>query len=233
MKSTASLRRFRWAAALALSAIASILSATSALATPLPALTPLGSPITSSPGLGGGGATIATLTSPFTAIGLTFTGTLKTTVIRNDAANPFGTSDGYLTFVYDLTQLTSTEGDPLQRMTIGNFNDSVLTTFPIPLDASYLTPLLSTIAPTTMDRTLSNGRIVGFGFTINAGETLASIVVHAKATSFRSGTASVIDGDVASLIPVYTPVPEPTALLLGSIGVGALLVSRRRCRPVA
>ncbi|HZZ28458.1 MAG TPA: PEP-CTERM sorting domain-containing protein [Pirellulales bacterium] len=197
--------------------------ATIARATPLP----VGTSIPSSffPGLAGNGTLLAdTGALPFSTA--TYTGTLRSEVFTNDAANPFG--QGNLTFTYLITD--DTGPDSIDRFTIDGYGAGGIST-----DASYQAPTTGVI-PATFDRSAS-GDVLGASFSLPAlgfgvvapGTASALVVIHTNSQVFTANSAFVIDSNtaqVATLAPVA--VPEPASLVLLAIGSLLALFWARR-----
>jgi len=180
----------------------------------------------------GGGAPVAFASAPGPG---QFSGTLTTTVIRDDPSNPFaGIGDPNpanhgLTFVFQLHN-DATSATSIGRMT--NIDYSGFLT-----DVSYQIPAAG-LPPTSTDRSGFAGATVGWDFTgvplglgkLAPGQTSALLVIQTNAPGFTDVQANVIDGSVLQALssgPVPSPnVPEPTALAaLAAAG----LILRRRC----
>ena len=200
--------------------IAVMSTASVASATGLPSGTTL-YPAPSGPGPDGGsllligGAPIPFATS-------TYSGTLTTSVLSNDASNPFGLNA--LTFTYLLSSNASST-NVIERLTTNGWSGFLT-------DVSFQAPATGTL-PSYMDRQTSD--VVGFGFlpaplgpgTLNPGNTSALLVIHTDATLFQPSFASVIDGTVTS-VASFSPavIPEPGTMTL--LATGLFMITRRR-----
>jgi len=164
-----------------------------------------------------------------------FSGTLTTSVIKDDPSNPFAgigdpnpTHHG-LTFVYELKN-NATSTTSLGRMTNLDFTGFVT-------DVSYQVPTVNR-APTSVDRSFAPGATIGWNFTgaplglgkIDPGLTSAKLVVQTNCYAPIDIFANVIDGAVvqaASRGPQFGAVsPEPGSL--GLLFAAATLALRRR-----
>jgi hypothetical protein len=152
-----------------------------------------------------------------------YSGTLTTSVLSGNAANPFGLNA--LTFTFVLTS-DQTSNDMIDRLTTNGWSGFLA-------DASYQLPATG-LAPAYIDRLTSN--VVGFGF-LNAplgpgvlmpGSSTAVFVVNTDATSYQPSFASVIDGTVTTVSSFSPAIPEPATLVL--LASGGLLVGFRRRR---
>jgi hypothetical protein len=146
-----------------------------------------------------------------------FSGTLTTTVIKNDPSNLLGG----ITFTYRLTN------DPqslaaMERMTNLNFTGFLT-------DVSWQSPAGGVI-PTSVDR--DTGSTIGWSFSqlgagiINPGQASALLVIQTNALTFTAINANIIDGQIAIVSSFGPGVPEPAALFV--VGAGLLVLSRRR-----
>ena len=164
------------------------------------------------------GATLVAGGVPLGFASLNFSGTLTSSVLNNDASNPFGPNA--LTFTFLLAN-DGTSTDPLERLTINGYTGFAT-------DASYQIPAAG-IAPTLIDRLSAD--VTGFGFAsfgpgrILPGQASALLVLQTNATQYVNSFASVQDGTNAS-VATYSPAPEPASLAL--MLVGLLAISRRR-----
>jgi hypothetical protein len=170
------------------------------------------------------GATLAATTGNVAFASLVdpsaYSGTLNTSVYRNDPNNSFGANA--LTFVYQLTN-NATSRDAIERFVANNFAG-------FQVDAAF-NASSGTRTPSTVDRQ-ANGVSIGFDYTntqpIAPGTQSTLLVLHTNATLFAPTTDSISNtfpATVASLGPV---VPEPTTL--GAAAVFGLALVRRRTR---
>lgn len=156
---------------------------------------------------------------PVPFVAPTFSGTLTTSVISGDVSNPWGG----LTFTF---LLHNNGANSIGRLTLNDFAGFLT-------DVSYQTPLIGQ-APTFVDRS-GSGDIIGFNFipapigigSLGAGADSALLVVQTNALAYRTSIASVIDGTVAS-VATFAPVPEPSSLMLFTLGASAMLLAWRK-----
>ena len=185
-------------------------------------------PVTAGMGLVGDNLTAS---GPIQFAGAGFSGTLTSSVLRNDATNPFGIDK--LTFTYLLrNDLASTNA--LHRLTLSSFEN-------VRIDVSTKVDQMASVGdppwrkPVMADR--STADVLGFSFLplgdgpITPGHYSSLLIVHTDASAFTPTTASVIDGSIAT-VSSFAPlaaVPEPgTCILavLGAIGLVVLLCPR-------
>jgi hypothetical protein len=151
----------------------------------------------------------------------TYSGTLVSEVISGDPSN----SLGGLTFVYALTN-DATSSDAIERFTINGYSG-------VTIDASYQAPAVGQI-PTLIDR--SGDPTVGFSFinpvpavpgfgqgVLDPGSSSALLVLQTNVSSIVAATANVIDGSVIG-VPSVAPSPEPSSLVLATLGFLGLAV---------
>jgi hypothetical protein len=168
------------------------------------------------------GATLVFSTGPVPFSAATFSGDLRSSVWKNDAANPFGPNA--LTFVYEIINAAGSP-DAINRLSVSSF-DGFLT------DVSY-TPVPGSTAPTYISRSV-NGDVVGFGFLLPAlapNTNSTPLVVQTNAPVFAPTLASLIDGSVtmvASVAPIGIPEPATFCLFVGGL---MLLASPRHRKP--
>lgn len=179
-----------------------------------------------------GGAVIDSLSSPLNAA--TFTGTLVSKVISGDTSNPLGG----LTFTYQITNFGASPHS-IERLTLNNFGFTLT-------DASYQTPLVGTnVAPSTINRSVGpDGDAIGFSFIphigppvnfgngdILPGRTSALLVIQTNWPTYQRSQAFVIDGSTA-MATTFSPIPEPSSVVLASMGLVGLVATawRRRRR---
>lgn len=179
---------------------------------------------------GTSGVTIVGSTGPVVITSPTFSGTVSSTVLKNDPSNPNGSSSNFLTFTY-LIQNNAGSLDAMERLTIGSFAGFLT-------DVSYNSPATG-VVPTSMDRSTA-GDVVGFSFTpvllgsgaVIPGSSSALLVIQTNAVGFASTNAYLIDGSVAT-VTSFAPAPgagtpEPATLSIAALGGAALLFRRRR-----
>ena len=167
-----------------------------------------------------GGSIIGSSTVPFVAP--TFSGTLVSRVITNDASNPFVNG---LTFTYELSN-NPFSPDPIDRFTLSSY-------LGFSVDASYPSgSLLSSIIPTSVTRN-GSGNQISFNFTgpfegtLVPGSSSVLLVLQTSATSFQNSFAAIINSssvNVATFAPLAVPEPATGALLI----LGALAMIARR-----
>jgi hypothetical protein len=174
--------------------------------------------------------------APLPFVGFGFSGTLTSTVWRNDATNPFGPTA--LTFTYLLTN-DAASAHVIHRMTVGSYGTAptIFTT-----DVSHEPGGAAGVVPTLADRTTSD--VIGFSFAsvipgvpgilghIPPGGASKLLVVQTDAISFAPTFASVINGTVATVASwaPLTQIPEPGTWILGSLGLVGLIGVARRMR---
>lgn len=171
------------------------------------------------------GNTIDSLSDGFSANNA-FSGDLRTLVIEDDSANPFGG----LTFIYQILNDGVEGSNSIGRLAVDSF-------IGFNTDVSYLVDD-GTVAPVYADRGI-NGAIVGFSFFtfqgdphtgfLNPGDISSALIVHTNAHSYQSVLASIIDGSVAQANSFGPVVPEPSSVALLGLSIAAVgLVVRRR-----
>jgi hypothetical protein len=168
-----------------------------------------------------GGTQVATETVPIIyGSGSLIAGTLTSTVDVNDPSNPFysPTSPGELTFIFMLASSASST-TPINELTVNGFV-SVYS-----VDGSYI-PGTGTTTPTYLSR--SNSGLVNFAFetpSIAAGQTSMTLVLHTNATQYTNANpiAAIIGNAGIANAPTYMPAPEPSSLILASIGTVLVL----------
>jgi hypothetical protein len=196
-------------------------------------------PVASEAGQPSPGATLVAggVPIPFTSFGLTYSGTLTSSVYANDTTNPYiGSNPLAKTFTYLLTN-NAGSSNVLHRLTVGSYAgvSAILT------DVSY-DPGTAGVSPTVADR--STADVIGFTFAdaiqlvpqllgnIPPGGQSKLLVVQTDATEFLPSFASVIDGSV-TIVPSWAPItqiPEPSTCVLAGMGLIGLVigVARRR-----
>jgi PEP-CTERM motif len=172
------------------------------------------------------GTLLASLSAPFTTFNGNSSGTLLSAVYRE--------TGGTLDFYYQITNNTistncGTGGkpacDPLSRETDTDFS-KFITQVAFRTDGAASGVFINgTVSPVTADRNSGSGNVIGFSFSspeIGPGTTSNVLIISTDATTFKAGSASVLDGTgatVASFEPAsaVSSVPEPaTSALLGS-----------------
>lgn len=169
-----------------------------------------------------GGLIIGSSTVPFVAP--TFSGTLISRVITNDASNPFA---GGLTFTYELSN-DPFSPDPIDRFTLSSY-------LGFSVDASYPSgSLVGSIIPTSVTRN-GSGNQISFNYTglfegtLVPGSASVLLVLQTSATSFQNSFAAIINSssvNVATFAPLA--VPEPTVGALVILGALSLVVRRKK-----
>jgi hypothetical protein len=147
-----------------------------------------------------------------------FSGLLKSAVLTNEQANPFGA--GKLTFAYVLGHPISSV-NALDRLVIASFANTQV-------DVNIGGESRSTGFASAVLAERSTAAAIAFSFhtsgrgpMILPGAESGRIIVHTDATEFAPTFGSVFGG---SVVPVETfaplpAIPEPSALVLASIGV--------------
>jgi hypothetical protein len=186
-------------------------------------------PVTAGMGIVGDNLTVSV---PVTFSGAGFSGTLASSVLTNDATNPFGADK--LTFTYLLRNDLSSS-NVLHRLTLSSFENvridvsTKVDGMPIVGDAPWRKPVMA-------DR--STADVLGFSFLplgdgpITPGHYSSLLVVHTDASAFTPTTASVIDGSIAT-VSSFAPlaaVPEPGTCILAALGAIGLVGFHRRVR---
>jgi hypothetical protein len=174
---------------------------------------------------------------PFSAFGLTYSGTLTSSVWANDTTNPYiGSNPNAKTFTYMLTNDASSI-NVLHRLTVGSYGGTPIILADVTYNASS-----PGVAPTVADR--STADVIGFTFAdahaqvpqllgnIGPGMQSKILVVQTNATEFLPSFASVIDGSTTN-VPSWAPIaqiPEPSTLVLAGLGVVGLAFGWARRR---
>jgi hypothetical protein len=159
--------------------------------------------------------------------GLTFGGTLVSSVYANDSSNPWGG----LTFTY---QLFNNGPDTVERLTLSSYTGFFT-------DVSYsgaaVAPLISVgteVVPLNAVRTAS-GNQISFNFrdaaeqaTLIPGANSPLLIIQTDSTVYQNSIAGVINSSTANTA-TFAPaaVPEPATATLVVLGVVACLLERR------
>jgi len=173
------------------------------------------------------GATLVFSTGPVNFSSATLAGTLRSNVWSNDLSNPFGPNA--LTFTYELSAAPTSIHD-LARLSVSNYGNFLT-------DASF-NPAAG-VPPTVISRSLDGaaGEVMGFSFiapALAAGQSASTLVVQTNAVSFQTTIASLINGTTASALSVAPlAVPEPSTLVLGGLGLCAVVLGMRNKRKTA
>ena len=200
----------------------------------------------------------AGMTSAFAANTGNWTGTLYSTVLTNDAHNPYGTSG--LDFVYQVANdPTSSLTDPITRLSVSGFDTGFLTSVGYvripqggPFTGTEVYPSFLGSAPPpgaagaqgpkpaeSVDRT-TNGNTVDWNFLavpVGAGELTAGLrspflIVYTDARNARVRTEAVADDGIAAPLgwspTPAIPEPETYAMMLAGLGLMGFVVRRRR-----
>jgi hypothetical protein len=144
-------------------------------------------------------------------------GTLQAIVLRNEATNPF--RNDKLTFVYDLYNAAES-ASALDQLLIASFGaaQTAVTTKQESLGTGYGRPTLADRS--TGDAIVFTFFTNGYGPGLIPNRLSARFIIHTDATEFVSTFATVIGGNIATVV-TYAPfasVPEPSAQLLGIVG---------------
>jgi hypothetical protein len=178
-----------------------------------------------------GAKAIADITLPFSTP--TYSGTLRSTVWLGDTSNPLGG----LTFSYILTN-DAASTDSIRRLGVLGFGN-----FATDVNWSLF---LAGKAPTLADRT-PGGAVVAFDFvgplviddrTIGAGpldpgEKSRAMIVQTNARNFHLSLAGTLDDHLAivgTFAPIGRIIPEPSSLMLASLGALGFVWTLRRAR---
>lgn len=176
-------------------------------------------------GGGVGGSFVTSTTDPFSSS--SFSGTVTSTVMRNDPANPFGPSSGFLTFTYSI--MLSGGPQDLSAFSVGSYGGYLA-------DVSF-TPN-GGVPPTQVVRTSGTGDTITFqwmtGGGLPPGTSSALLVIETDATMYQVATGGVIDDNPTDLNNLLGPILMPSAVpdstetaTLLVAGLGALFVFRR------
>jgi hypothetical protein len=172
-----------------------------------------------------GGTVLATQTSPF--VSTTYQGELTTTVIQGDTTN----SLGGLTFTYVLRNISGSHS--INRMSINGF-DGFAT------DVSHATPNgAGAVIPAYADRE-TTGSSLGFSWVsapigsgaVGSGQSSATLVIRTDSPVFVPTSAFVLDGFPAGMLS-FAPVPEPSTIALGGMGLALMVYGYARRRKAA
>jgi len=144
-------------------------------------------------------------------------GSLTSTVDVNDPSNPYysPSSPGELTFIFQIVDAAGSSSS-LQTLSLNGFTG-------FSIDASYISAAGET-APVLISRPDSGGvDVVKFSFSPSSfgpGTTSTELVLHTNATQYTTSTAAVNGtGPLQGNAPTFQPVPEPSTVMLASLGM--------------
>ena len=126
---------------------------------------------------------------------------------------------GDLDFIFAIHN-DSTSTDGIGRSTTAAFTGYLTDVGYNPLSTIDLLGFVSTIIPTTVDRSFA-GDTIGFNFGILGfppGASSFDLIIETNATQFSGGILNFIDGGVAQ-VPGFAPSPEPASLALMGAGI--------------
>lgn len=153
-------------------------------------------------------------------------------VVFSDPSNPFGAGD--LDFGYQFAFVHTTSPGDVQKLIAGSFAGF---STDVGYNPNFITDggFSGTIVPSSVDRPDISGDTVEFNFPAGAVTAVSPVLqIDTNATLFTAGTASVlIDGGSINFSNAFAPaaVPDPSSLVLFSIGLGALALYARKIWP--
>ncbi|HEX4145225.1 MAG TPA: PEP-CTERM sorting domain-containing protein [Pirellulales bacterium] len=159
-------------------------------------------------------------------------GTLTSTVTDDDTSNPwvngtYGSNTAALTFIFQIVNSGSSASE-IQTLSLNGFTG-------YGISASFITGAGLT-APVLISRPNGGGvDVVKFSFSpsnFGAGVTSTELVLQTNATQYGAASAAINGtGPLQGDAPTFMPSPEPSGLVLLSLGaLGLACVARRRAR---
>jgi hypothetical protein len=158
----------------------------------------------------------------YTLLGSGGTGSAREVVVSGDTFNP----NGGLTFVYQVTRVTS---DEVGRLTANHYHgfktdviveDAASSPFSGFMSGGVI-PGMATRSTVAAD----GGDVIGFDFgnslDVSAGNS-ELLIIRTDASRFASGDIFLIDGGLAKLSG-FAPAPEPSTIALMLVGLIALV----------